>query len=62
METIIHFKDMGDFLCQLSSLRRDSMFLHAHAKWYEVDKLKRQGLLLGCGNRFWVKMDEYGKK
>ena len=33
--------------------------LNAHAKWYEVDKLKRQGILLGCGKRFWIKIDEY---
>lgn len=34
--------------------------LNAHSKWYEIDKLKRHGLLLGCGNRFWVKIDESG--
>ena len=34
--------------------------LNPHAKWYEVDKLKRKGTLMGCGERFWIKMDESG--
>lgn len=40
--------------------KNTSKTLNAHTKWYEVDKLKRHGLLLGCGERFWVKMDESG--
>ena len=42
----------------LIKIRQKTM--NAHTKWYEVDKLKRCGLLLGCGERFWIKMDESG--
>lgn len=48
-----------------------AMFLHAvdkttmkqlspHSKWYQVDKLKRDGNMVGCGERFWLQTDHNG--
>ena len=31
--------------------------LNPHSKWYYIDKIKRDGNLLGCGGRFKLKME-----
>lgn len=31
--------------------------LNPHSKWYYIDKIKRQGNMLGCGGRFKLKME-----
>lgn len=48
-----------------------SLFLHAyntktkkalnpHSKWFDVDKVRRSGNMLGCGGRFKLKISENG--
>jgi hypothetical protein len=31
--------------------------LNPHSKWYYIDKIKRQGNLVGCGGRFKLKIE-----
>lgn len=31
--------------------------LNPHSKWYYIDKIKRQGHMLGCGGRFKIKIE-----
>lgn len=30
--------------------------LNPHSKWYTIDKIKRQGHLIGCGGKFKIKV------